>query len=79
MKREKGGGGVEVAGQNAGFGPARSCEANFFQKKIEARKGSRASHKEGDYGVFTPFSAYEQASEGGEAFMLALASIKASF
>lgn len=32
----------------------RALERQIASKKIEARKGSRASHKEGDYGVFTP-------------------------
>lgn len=37
----------------------------LLPKKIEARKGSRASHKEGDYGVFTPFLRMSrQAKEG---------------
>lgn len=70
--------GLRLQGKTRGS-DQRALVRQISSKKIEARKGSRASHKEGDYGVFTPFSAYEQASEGGEAFMLALASIKASF
>ena len=41
-------------------------EGELPRKQIEARKGSRASHKEGGYGVFAPLLLNEQASEGGE-------------
>ena len=48
-------------------------------KKVEARKGSRASHKEGMNDARSIATALWQTREGGEAFALAGPSIRSRF